>query len=136
MVAYLLDTNHASPLVTRGHPLPGRVRERATAGDTFALGVPVLTETLFGIGLLPRAARHRAEWAQLRAILPCYIPAEADGAAAATLHLALRRPGRHLATVDAPIAVIALRHALVRRATAGGFSVVPGLAQEHELRAG
>lgn len=48
MAAYLLDTNPASPLVTTGHPLPRRVHERVAAGDTFALCVPVLTETLFG----------------------------------------------------------------------------------------
>lgn len=62
MVAYLLDTNHASPLLTQGHPLRERVRDRVAAGDTFAIGVPVLTETLFGISLLPRALQNRSEW--------------------------------------------------------------------------
>ena len=59
MVAYLLDTNHASPLVTPGHPLPRRVHERVAAGDTFAICVPVLTETLFGLSLLPRGPESR-----------------------------------------------------------------------------
>ncbi len=71
MAAYLLDTNHASPLVTRGHPLRQRVRDRAAAGDTFAICVPVLTETLFGISLLPRALQNRTEWARLQPLLPC-----------------------------------------------------------------
>src|SRR5215211_7611070 len=110
MAAYLLDTNHASPLVTRGHPLRQRVRQRAAAGDTFAICVPVLTETLFGISLLPRATQNRVEWARLQTILTCYVPDESDGAAAATLQLALRRRGRQLLTVDALIAAVALHY--------------------------
>ena len=136
MVAYLLDTNHASPLVTRGHPLRQRVRQRAAAGDTFAICVPVLTETLFGISLLPRALQNRTEWARLQPLLPCYIPDEVDGAAAATLQLALRRQGRQLATVDATIAAVALRYDLVLLTTDGDFLAVPGLPVENWLRAG
>ncbi len=102
MVAYLLDTHHASPLVTRGHPLRGVVHDRAAAEDTFAICVPVLTETLFGISLLPRALQNRAEWARFQPLLPCYSPDEAGGAAAATLQVALRRRGRQLATVGCP----------------------------------
>src|SRR5689334_6215336 len=103
MVAYLLDTNHASPLVTHHHPLRRRVRDRMEAGNTFAICVPVLTETLFGISLLPRAAQNRAEWARFQDRIACYVPDAADGEAAATLQLALRRRGRQLATVDATI---------------------------------
>lgn len=134
MAAYLLDTNHASPLVTRGHPLAARVRDRVTAGDTFAICVPVLTETLFGISLLPRAAQNRAEWARLQSAIPCHLPGEADGASAATLQLALRRQGRQLATVDALIAAVALRHDLILLTTDRDFRAVPGLAQENWLR--
>jgi len=54
---YLLDTNHAAALVTLNHPLRQRVLQRLQAGDTFAITVPVIAETLFGIGLLPRARR-------------------------------------------------------------------------------
>ena len=132
MAAYLLDTNHASPLVTRGHPLRQRVRERAAAGDTFAICVPVLTETIFGISLLPRALQNRTEWARLQPLLPCYLPDEVDGAAAATLQLALRRQGRQLATVDA----VALRYELVLLTTDRDFLAIPTLSVENWLRAG
>ena len=132
MAAYLLDTNHASPLVTRGHPLRQRVREPAAAGDTFAICVPVLTETLFGISLLPRALQNRTEWARLQPLLPCYLPDEVDGAAAATLQLALRRQGRQLATVDA----VALRYELVLLTTDRDFLAIPTLSVENWLRAG
>src|SRR5260370_25357629 len=66
MENYLLDTNHAAALVTLGHPLRQRVLLRLQAGDTFAITVPVITETLYGIGLLPRGTQNLAEWARLR----------------------------------------------------------------------
>lgn len=134
MTAYLLDTNHASPLVTRGHPLRQRVRDRLAANDTFAVCVPVLTETLFGIGLLPRAIRNRAEWARLQPLLPCYIPDEVDGEAAANLQLASRRQGRQLATVDALIAAIALRYDLLLLTTDRDFQAIPTLRQDNWIR--
>lgn len=135
MVAYLLDTNHASPLVTRGHPLRQMVRERVAAGDTFAICVPVLTETLFGISLLPRALQNRVEWARFQPLLPCYIPDETDGSAAATLQLVLRRRGRQLATVDALIAAVALRYDRVLLTTDRDFTPITTLVQENWLRA-
>jgi predicted nucleic acid-binding protein len=131
MVAYLLDTNHASPLVTSGHPLPRRVHERVAAGDTFAICVPVLAETLFGISLLPRAAQNRVAWARLQTILTCYIPDESDGAAAATLQLALRRRGRQLLTVDALIAAVVLHYDLTLLTIDRDFAAVPDLKQEN-----
>ena len=55
MTSYLLDTNHASPLVTLGHPLRERILTRLDEGHSFAICVPTLTETFFGISVLPRA---------------------------------------------------------------------------------
>jgi predicted nucleic acid-binding protein len=55
MADYLLDTNHASPLVTLSHPLRQRILQSLNDGDNFATCVPVVAETLFGIALLPRA---------------------------------------------------------------------------------
>lgn len=133
MSDYQLDTNHASPLVTLGHPLRQRALERLEAGDTFAVCVPVVAETVFGIGILPRAAQNRVEWARLQPLLPCYVPDEADAVSAAELQIALRRQGRQLETVDALVAVIALRYALTLLTTDGDFRVVPGLPHENWL---
>ena len=135
MVAYLLDKNHVSPLVTQGHPLRDRVRDRVAAGDTFAICVPVLTETLFGISLLPRALQNRSEWGRLRPFLACHIPDEADGTAAAMLQVALRQRGWQLATVDALIAAVALRYDLVLLTTDRDFQAIPTLICENWLRA-
>jgi predicted nucleic acid-binding protein len=90
---YLLDTNHAAALVTLGHPLRQRVLQQPQVGDSFAITVPVITETLYGIGVLPRAAQNLAEWAQLRPSLTCYLLDEADAENAAALQRGLRRQG-------------------------------------------
>ena len=75
---YLLDANHAAALVTLKHPLRKRVLLRLQADDTFAIAIPVVAETLYGIGLLPRAAQNLAAWARLRPSLVCFIPDEDD----------------------------------------------------------
>lgn len=133
MANYLLDTNHAAALVTLGHPLRQRVLLRLQAGDTFAITIPIVAETLYGIGLLPRATQNLAEWARLRPCLACYIPDEADAQNAAALQRALRRQGRQLETVDAFIAVIALRYDLVLLTSNNDFAPVPNLKQENWL---
>ena len=133
MASYLLDTNHAAALVTLSHPLRQRVLQRLQAGDTFAITIPVIAETLFGIGLLPRAAQNLAEWAKLRPNLVCYVPDEADAENAAALRRALRGQGWQLETVDGFVAVTALRYNLVLLTSDKDFAPVPGLQQENWL---
>jgi predicted nucleic acid-binding protein len=133
MTRYLLDTNHASPLVTIGHPLRQRILDSLQEGHTFAICVPVLAETLFGISLLPRAKESRAEWSRLRPLIPCYVPDEQDAENAADLRVALRRQGRQLETIDSLIAVIALRNDLTLLTTDGDFKSIPQLKRENWL---
>ncbi len=133
MTEYLLDTNHAARLVTLRHPLRQRVLLRLQAGDTFSIAVPAVAETLFGIGLLPRGTQNLAEWARLRPNLMCYIPDERDAETAAELQRRLRRQGWQLATVDAFIAVVAIRYDLVLLTSDNDFAPVPNLKQENWL---
>ena len=44
MTQYLLDTNHASPLVTLDHPLRARVLSAIRSDDIFALTTANLAE--------------------------------------------------------------------------------------------
>lgn len=41
MVNYLLDTNHASPLVTLHHPLRRRIHTEIQSGHSFAVCAPI-----------------------------------------------------------------------------------------------
>lgn len=100
-------------------------------GDAFAITVPVLVETLYGISMTPRDAQNRAIWAQLEPQCTCHIPDTTDARDAADLQVRLRRQGRQLATIDALIAIIALRYDLVLLTTDNDFAVVPGLRREN-----
>ncbi|PDW02268.1 type II toxin-antitoxin system VapC family toxin [Candidatus Viridilinea mediisalina] len=130
MTAYLLDTNHASSLVTPGHALILRMQYQQSLGDTFSICVPVLAEVLFGIGIAPRAEQNLALWEPWEQSMECHVPDAADARRAADLQISLRRRGRQLATVDALIAIIALRYDLVLLTTDNDFKAVPDLRQE------
>ena len=133
MVDYLLDTNHLSPLVTPGHALRQRVVMQLEQSDTFAFTVPSLAELIFGIGIIRRAEQNLAEWQRLRPYFVCYIPDEEDAEQAAHLQISLRRRGWQLETVDALIAVMALRYHLTLLTTDNDFSAIPNLIQENWL---
>lgn len=133
MVNYLLDTNHASPLVTLSHPLRERILQRLNVGDTFAVCVPVITEMLFGIGMLPRASQNLTEWQRLKSMIPCFVPDAMDAELAAELQIALRVRGWQLETVDALIAAVVLRHGLTLLTADKDFRGVPSLQQENWL---
>ncbi|CUS04416.2 Ribonuclease VapC [Candidatus Promineifilum breve] len=130
MTRYLLDINHLSPLVTVGHSLRQTVLERIAAGDNFAIPAPVLSEFLFGIGLLARAAENQAAWQELAGAFGYYHIDRQDAEAAAELRLRLRRAGRQLALIDALVAVVALRQGLTLLTTDGDFDAVPGLDRQ------
>ena len=130
MSAYLLDTNHLSPLVTPGHPLRQRIIEALQAGHSFAVCVPVLTEMLFGISILPRAAANLAEWERLKPNFRFYIPDIVDAEKAAALQVALRRRGWQLETIDALVAIIAERYQLILLTKDKDFTQVPELQIE------
>lgn len=133
MARYLLDTNHASPLVTIGHPLRVKVLAQREQGNAFGLCVPVITETKFGIGILPRAKTNLEEWQRLRSFLTIYALDADDAELAVDLQLALRKTGWQLGSFDALIAAVALRHDLILLTTDRDFQAVDGLKIENWL---
>ena len=133
MAQYLLDTNHASPLVTLDHPLRQRVLAAIEDGHTFALPAIVVAELLFGYGLLPRAAQNVQEWERLRPSFDVIAVEERDALDAAAIRVRLRQQGWQLNVIDALIAVIALRYDLRLLTTDRDFDAVPDLHRENWL---
>lgn len=133
MTNYLLDTNHLSPLVTPGHSLRQRVMIQLEQSDTFAFTIPSLAELIYGIGIIRRAKQNLTEWQRLRPYFVCYIPDEEDAEKAAQLQINLRRRGWQLDTVDAFIAIMALRYHLTLLTTDKDFAAIPNLPQENWL---
>ena len=97
MASFLLDTNHASPLVTDAHPLRLLVLKRMAAGDKFYVAVLVLAEILFGLRTTPRAENNLKEWAKQRDQMG-WLPIDAqDALHSALLRAELQRRGRRWA---------------------------------------
>ena len=133
MARYLLDTNHASPLVTFNHPLRQKVVERMVAGDEFFVTVVNLAEILAGIGSLPRAARNLEEWSRLEREIGILGFEANDARNAAQLQILLRTRGLQLATIDAQITVIALREDITLLTVDGDFEAITPLRTENWL---
>jgi predicted nucleic acid-binding protein len=133
MTHYLLDSNHASPLVTLSHPLRMRVLDAIQSGDLFALTTVNLPEILLGLGTLPRAVQSRMEWARLRPSFRVYTIDEDDAIEAAELQIRLRRRGWHVGTVDALLAVVAMRNNLILLTADRDFDGISELKHENWL---
>ena len=127
MANFLLDTNHASPLVTVIHPLRVHVLKRISAGDKFYLTVPVIAETLFGLRTTPRAESNVKEWEMLRTQMGWLPVDEQDALYSALLRSVLRRRGRQLNAMHGLIAAVALRSNMILLTTDGDFEAVSGL---------
>ena len=134
MERYLVDTNHLGRLTDARHPVRSRFHASLARGDVFYILLPIITETVAGFSILPRATRNWAEWDVLRPSFALLDLDEGDAISAARLQVALRRRGRQLATVDALIATAALRNDLALLTTDGDFSCVPALRLESWLR--
>lgn len=133
MTAYLLDTNHLSPLITLSHPLRQRVLAHQQAGDTFAVATPTITEMVYGIGVLPRSKQNLQQWYKLRPTLNIYRVGLRSAELAAGIQITLRRQGWQLDTVDAIIATIALQNKLVLLTTDKDFQGITTLKRENWL---
>lgn len=133
MADYLLDTNHASPLVTPTHPLRARVLEAMAVDERFGITVPCITEAIYGFGIAPRGESNRRAWSLLVRDFTVYVPDAEETELAADLQISLRRQGWQLGTIDALAAVVALRNDLILLTTDRDFSRVPGLHCENWL---
>ncbi|MCW1970311.1 MAG: type II toxin-antitoxin system VapC family toxin [Anaerolineae bacterium] len=131
MRRYLLDTNHAARLVTISQPLRQKIFEHVGLGNEFYIAIPALTEILFGVSLLPRAVVNLEEWYRLEQILGVVALTQQDARQAAYLQVELRRRGRQIGTIDAQIAVIALRENFTLLTTDRDFDAIWALEREN-----
>lgn len=96
MARYLLDTNHASPLVTLHHILRKHVMDRAASGDIFSIALPALTEVIYGISTLPRARSNLEAWATLQNALIVLTLTQKDAEFAARIQIEARAKANKL----------------------------------------
>lgn len=87
MEDFLLDTNHVNRVIDPGHPLRAHLSARLGQGDTFSIILPIITETVAGFSILPRAARDWTEWQTIRPSFTLIILDETDALDAAALEV-------------------------------------------------
>ena len=131
MTDFLVDTNHLSTLATPGHAIPARIQKHIRFGDTFSVPMPVVTETVYGLLGLPNQKENFQRWLDVRVMFQYYEIELSDAEDAAHLQHDLCLNGKQLETVDALIAIIALRYDLILLTTDHDFDAVPGLTIEN-----
>ena len=112
MGAYLLDTNHLSPLVTQEHKLGRIVALHLIDGDHLGIATPSLAELLYGIGVLPRSKSNFEEWRKFSETFRYYEVNREIAERSARLRVELGKRGHQLKVIDSMIAVIALYYQL------------------------
>ncbi len=88
MADFLLDTNHMNRVIDPGHPLRAHPIAGLGQGDTFSIILPIITETVAGFSILPRAARNWTEWQTIRPSFTLIVLDGTDTLAAAALQVA------------------------------------------------
>ena len=86
---------------------------------------------LYGIQMIPRSRQNVADWQKFSVMFDYYAIERVDAEQAASLQVSLRQQGWQLATVDALVAAIALRYALVLLTVDHDFDKIAGLNHEN-----
>ena len=127
MTDYLLDTNHASKLMSGDEPIATRVRRARAAGDRFGLPITTLGELSFAV-----YASQLQEMVALYAIWPFD---EASAEMFGRIRAEQKATGRPVPPLDVQIAAVARAHRLVLLTADRHFQFVAGLTIEDWLSA-
>ncbi len=131
MTRYLLDANHISPLVTRGHYLREHILRQSSRGDQFYIPTLAYAEASYGFLVLPRAEQNEALWKQIQHKFIYLRVFHADVQEATRLRLDLRKQGRQLDLIDSIIAISAIRHDLILLTADRDFEPIKHLRTEN-----
>lgn len=134
MSRYLLDANHISPLVTRGHYLREQLLRRSADGDQFYIPTLAYAEASYGFLILPRAKQNKRLWEQIQHKFIYLRVFHADVQEATRLRLDLRTQGRQLELIDAIIAITAIRYNLILLTSDRDFEPINHLQTENWRR--
>ena len=134
MNAYVVDTNHLSPIVTLDHPLRNKILTMVDSGQKFIVPSVVLHEFMFGIGTIKRAKQNLQEWESLRHGFAIYHVDAVIAHESARLRIRLRKQGWQLDPIDSMVAMIALWNQQTLLTTDKDFRGVPQLQTENWLK--
>ena len=131
MTNYLLDTNHASWLMTQQGPIVARLRQAQAAGDRFGVSVTVLGELYYAV----YASQRRAEnLRRLQALVGALLLWPFDALTAqefGRIQAEQKAKGRPIPPLDAQIAAVARVNDLTLLIDDRHFAFVDGINVEN-----
>ena len=133
MADYLLDTNHASGLMSGAEPLASRVQQAQAAGDRFGLSITVLGELYFAVFASRRQEENLRRLQVLVASLALWPFDESAAELFGCIRAEQRAIGRPIPPLDVQIAAVARAHELVLLTADHHFQFVAGLTVENWL---
>lgn len=133
MTSYLIDTNHASVIMSGGQEISELLRVRAEAGDSFAISITVLGELYFAAYASGRRELNLVNIRYLLSRLPV-LPFDAAAAEEyGRIRAELKAAGRPIPSTDAQIAAVARVHRLTVLTADRHFGYVDGLSAQNWL---
>ncbi len=133
MVEYLLDTNHASRLMSQDRRVLSHVRQAETSGDTLGVSMTVVGELYFAVHASRRHVQNRQRLQQLLATLHIYPFEQADAEEFGRIQAEQKAKGRPIPPLDAQIAAVARRRGLTVLTADKHFGYVDGIPTQNWL---
>ncbi|MDQ4078438.1 MAG: PIN domain-containing protein [Chloroflexota bacterium] len=133
MVEYLLDTNHASRLMSQDRRVLSHVRQAETSGDTLGVSMTVVGELYFAVHASRRHVQNLQRLQQLLATLHIYPFEQADAEEFGRIQAEQKAKGRPIPPLDAQIAAVARRRGLTVLTADKHFGYVDGIPTQNWL---
>ncbi|NHZ72098.1 MAG: PIN domain-containing protein [Aquificales bacterium] len=133
MTNYLLDTNHASRLMSQDSHIVKKLKETNKDGATFSISITVLSELFFAVYASQHQQQNKKRLIHMLQALPIY---EFDQVAAeefGKIQAEQKAKGRPIPPMDAQIAAVARKQALTILTADKHFSFIDGLNVENWL---
>jgi tRNA(fMet)-specific endonuclease VapC len=133
MSNYLLDTNHASRLMSQNSQIVNKLKEISKDGATFGISMTVLSELFFAVYASQHQQQNMKRLAQMLQALHLY---EFDQTAAeefGKIQAAQKAKGRPIPPMDAQIAAVARQQGLIVLTADKHFSFIDSLNVENWL---
>lgn len=133
MTNYLLDTNHASRLMSQDSQMINKLKEANRDGATFGISMTVLSELFFAVYA---SQHHQQNMKRLTRMLQALHIYEFDQTAAeefGKIQAAQKAKGRPIPPMDAQIAAVARQQGLTVLTADKHFSFIDSLNVENWL---
>ena len=133
MIKYLLDTNHASRLMSSDERILDQLRVAGDAGDEFAISMTVVGELYFAVHASRHYLRNLQRLTQLINALQIFPFDRAAAEEFGRIQAEQKAKGRPIPSLDAQIAAVARHYSLILLTADKHFDAVDGVTVENWL---